>query len=162
MRRLLFPLVSLVALFAAGPAAAQSPSGPTVSLSLAGGGELGLVESFEPGVGEVAGTLGWELGVLGLRPEVQLAIGVAPDGHVALRPGVSWSPAGFPLRARVAVDAANARERDLHWRWLLVGAGAEVRLTGRLSFDAGLDLGFPLGDNIGIPLLARVGSTLRF
>lgn len=157
-------LCLLVAALAVSPltATGQEPAGPVVALSLAGGGELGMTRSYDKGVGELALLAGWELGLLGLRPELSLALGVAPDANVAIRPGVSWSPGGYPFRARVALDAANARERDLHWRWLLVGGAAELRLTGRLSFDAGLDLGWPLGDNMGLPVLVRVGSTLRF
>lgn len=157
------PLLVAAALVAAPSLAhAQAPSGPVAALSLAGGGELGLVESFDKGVGELTLLGGWELGVLGLRPELSVALGVAPDGNVALRPGLSWSPAEFPFRARIALDASNARERKMHWRWLLIGGAAELRLTGRLSFDAGLDLGVPLGDNMGLPVLVRVGSSLRF
>jgi hypothetical protein len=157
------PLLVAVALAAAPPLAhAQAAAGPVVALSLAGGGELGLVSSFDKGVGELALLGGWELGTLGLRPELSIALGVAPDGNVALRPGISWSPPEFPFRARLALDASNARDRKLHWRWLMIGGAAELRLTGRLSFDAGVDLGIPLGDNIGLPVLLRVGSTLRF
>jgi len=160
MRRAL-PLLAL-ALAAPPRLAAAEPAGPVVSLSLAGGAETGLVESQPAGVAEIAGTFGWDVGASGLRPELQLAVGVAPDGHYAIRPGISWSLPGAPFRVRAALDASTARERDLHWRWLLLGGAAELRLTGRLSFDAGLDLGIPLGNDIGIPLLLRVGSSLRF
>jgi hypothetical protein len=156
------PLAAAALVAAPSLSRAQAPSGPVAGLSVAGGGELGLVSSFDKGVGELALLGGWELGTLGLRPEVSVALGLAPDGNVAIRPGLSWSPAEYPLRVRVALDASNARDRKLHWRWLMVGGAAELRLTGRLSFDAGLDLGIPLGDNIGLPVLVRVGSSLRF
>ena len=155
-------LLVVAAALATAPAlsSAQVP-GLTGSLSLAGGSELGL-DSGKAGLFELAATAGYELGTMGLRPELGLAVGLAPDGHLALRPGLSWSVPGFPLRLRVAVDASNARDSSFGWRWLLVGGAAELRLTGRLAFDGGLDLGLPLAGKAGVPILLRVGTSLRF
>jgi hypothetical protein len=166
MRRTPIPTTVLAcAALAIAPAVArpqESPHpGPTGDLSLAGGTELGL-ESGKSGLVEVAATAGWELGTYGLRPEVGLVAGFAPDGHVALRPGISWSVPGYPFRLRVAADVANARDSSFGWRWILVGGGAELRLTGRLAFGAGVDLGVPLAGEAGVPLLFRVGSSVRF
>jgi hypothetical protein len=159
MRRAL--LVVAAALAAAPAFSSAQVDGPTGSLSLAGGSELGL-DSGKAGLFELAATAGYELAGIGLRPELGLAVGFAPDGHVALRPGVSWSTPGFPFRLRVAVDASNARDSSFGWRWLLVGGAAELRFTGRLGFDAGLDLGVPLSGKAGVPVLLRVGTSLRF
>ena len=137
-------------------------SGPVVHVSLAGGGELGLDPGEKGGVFEIAAAGGWEVGRWGLRPEVEVALGLAPDSNVALRPGVSWSMPGAPLRLRIALDASNARNRDFGWRWLLLGAAWEVRLTGRLGFDAGVDLGGPISGQAGLPVLLRLGTSLRF
>ena len=151
-----------LALLAAPAPARADVSGPVVHVSLAGGGELGLDPGEKGGVFEIAAAGGWELGKWGLRPEVEVALGFAPDSNVALRPGVSWSVPGAPLRLRVALDASNARNRDLGWRWLLLGAAFEVRITGRLGFDAGVDLGGPISGQAGLPVLLRLGTSLRF
>lgn len=159
MRRPL--LLALALAVAPSVARSQEAPGPVVGLSLAGGGELGLASRFSKGVGELALLGGWELGAYGLRPELSFALGVQPDRNVAVRPGLSWSPGEYPFRVRVAFDASNARDRGLHWRWLLLGAAYEVRLTGRLSLDAGVDVGSFLGNDIGVPVLFRVGATLH-
>jgi hypothetical protein len=165
MRRL-----ALAALVALAPAAAvaegeplpQPPStGLTAAVALGGGGELGL-ERGKAGVLELEVAVGWELQALGLRPELGAALGVAPDGHLALRPGVRWSIPGFPLQLRLAADGSNARDADFHWRWLLLGAAAEVRFTGLLGLYGEIDTGAPLGSRAGLPLLVRGGASFRF
>jgi hypothetical protein len=136
-------------------------AGLTAGASLGGGGELGL-SSGKAGVLELEVAVGWELPSLGLRPELAAALGVAPDGHVALRPGLRWSLPAFPLQLRVALDASNARSGGLDWRWLLLGAAGELRVTGLLGFFAEIDTGAPLAEDAGLPLLVRGGASFRF
>jgi hypothetical protein len=157
---------ALVAALAA-PALAQEPepqplsTGLTALVSLGGGAELGLEEG-KNGVLETEVTVGWEIESIGLRPELAAVLGLAPDGHVALRPGFRWSLPALPIQLRVALDASNARDTDLRWRWLLVGAAAEVRLTGLLGLYGEIDTGAPLGSEAGLPLLVRGGASFRF
>jgi hypothetical protein len=167
MSRLPISALALVALLAplagvAQPAGAPPPStGLTASASLAGGGELGL-KSGKAGVLELEAALGWELESAGLRPELAAAIGLEPDGHVALRPGVRWTLPGFPIQLRGALDASNSRRSTLHWRWLLVGAAGEIRFTSLLALYAEIDTGAPLASDAGLPLLLRGGASFRF
>jgi hypothetical protein len=167
MSRLPISALALCALLAplagvAQPAGAPPPStGLTASASLAGGGELGL-KSGKAGVLELEAALGWELESAGLRPELAATIGLEPDGHVALRPGVRWTLPGFPIQLRGALDASNSRRSTLHWRWLLVGAAGEIRFTSLLALYAEIDTGAPLASDAGLPLLLRGGASFRF
>lgn len=163
MRRLcLAALLSLVP-----PAArADEPLPPmeagfTATVALGGGGELGL-RSGNAGVLELETALGWELRSVGLRPELAAALGVAPDGHLAVRPGVRWTIPGFPVQLRAALDASNARSSHFRWRWLLLGAAGEIRLTGLLGLYGEIDTGAPLDSGAGLPLLLRAGASFRF
>lgn len=143
----------------------QQPTGLTATLSYAIGGELGLSEDEDKGgagVSEIEATLGWEIESLNLRPEVGVVLGLNPDTHVALRPGVRWILPSLPLQIRFALDASDARDRSLQWRWLLVGVAAEVRLTSVLGLFAGVDSGVPLSSEAGLPLLMRGGASFRF
>lgn len=164
MRRLV-PVV--LAALAPLPGAAQvaAPEGPptglAASISLGGGGELGL-ESGKAGVAELEASVGWEIEPVGLRPELAVALGVAPDSHLALRPGVRWTIPAFPIQLRAALDGSNARDTDFHWRWLLFGAAAEIRFTGLLGLYAEVDTGAPLRSDAGLPLLVRAGASFRF
>jgi hypothetical protein len=169
MRRLL--LVAAVAFPLAGraqegaPAAppAGAPTGLTLTASLAGGGELGLEEDeADAGVFEVEAAVGWEVARSGFRPELAAAFGVAPDSHFALRPGIRFALPGYPIQLRVALDAANARDSDFDWRWLLVGVAGEFRLTSFLGLYAEVDTGAPLSSDAGLPLLVRAGASFRF
>lgn len=153
--------VAALTLPALASADGPGPTGLTFTASLGGGGELGL-DHGKAGVTEVEGTVGYELGDSGLRPEVGLALGMDPDTHFALRPGVRWSVPGVPVQLRGALDAANSRESGLHWRWLLVGLAAELRLTGVLGLYAEVDTGAPLASEHGVPLLLRGGASFRF
>lgn len=169
MPRRAFPLLALAAasmlptLARAAPPGAPGPTGLTFAASLAGGGELGLDPGEgDEGVVEVEGIVGYEWAGPGLRGEVGLALGLDPDTHVAVRPGVRWSMPQLPLQLRVALDAATSRESGLHWRWLMVGLAAEVRLTGLLGLYAEVDTGAPLSSEHGVPLLGRVGASFRF
>lgn len=158
------PRLALAALLAAASltaSAQEHPTGLAGTFSLAGGGELGLDEG-KAGVLELEATVGWELQDSGVRPELGLALGVAPDTHVALRPGLRWSLPTVPIQLRVALDAANARDRSLRWRWLLVGAAAELRFTSVLGLYAEVDTGAPLNSDAGLPLLVRGGASFRF
>lgn len=137
------------------------PTGLTASVSLGGGGELGL-DDGKAGVVELEATVGWELVPVGLRPELAVALGIAPDSHLALRPGIRWTIPGFPIQLRVALDGANARDTDFHWRWLLFGAAAELRLTSLLGLYGEVDTGAPLNSDAGLPLLVRAGASFRF
>ncbi|HEY6099857.1 MAG TPA: hypothetical protein VIW03_10530 [Anaeromyxobacter sp.] len=164
MRRL--PLAVLVALAplattAAEPALPPMEAGFTATAAMGGGGELGL-KSGKAGVLELEAAMGWEFQSLGLRPELAAALGVAPDSHLAFRPGVRWTIPGFPIQLRAAVDASNARSSDFHWRWLLIGAAGEVRITSLLGFYGEIDTGAPLGSGAGLPLLLRAGASFRF
>lgn len=155
-------LAALPALAAAAPPA-PGPSGLTFTASLGGGGELGLDQGEgDEGVLEVEGTAGYEWAAQGLRAEVGLTLGLDPDTHMALRPGVRWSIPRLPVQLRFALDASTSRESGLHWRWLLVGLAGEVRLTGLLGLFAEVDTGAPLSSDHGVPLLARAGASLRF
>jgi hypothetical protein len=165
MRRLLVALA--LALPLAGRAQEGAPAGTPVgfagTVSLGGGGELGLDEGQgKAGVLELEAAAGWEIGRTGVRPELAAAFGVAPDGHVALRPGVRVTLPGYPIQLRAALDAANARGLDFGWRWFLVGVAAELRLTSLLGLFGEVDTGFKLSSDAGLPLLVRAGASFRF
>ena len=141
------------------------PIGLTATLSYAIGGELGLAGDEDKGgsgVSEIEATLGWELESLNLRPEMGIVLGLRPDTNVALRPGVRWILPRLPLQIRFALDASDARDRSLQWRWLLVGVATEVRFTSVLGLFAEVDTGAPLSSEAGLPLLVRGGATFRF
>jgi hypothetical protein len=144
-------------------AATGAPTGLTATVALGGGGELGLDEGEgDAGVAELEATIGWELRSTGIRPELGAALGVAPDAHLALRPGVRVALPGYPIQIRVALDASNARNLDFDWRWLLIGAAAELRLTSLLGLYAEVDTGAKLSADAGLPLLVRAGASFRF
>lgn len=160
-------LAAAAALLSSSAVAQEGPqplsTGLTAAVSLGGGAELGLDRGEgDAGVLEAEVAFGWELASIGLRPEVAAALGVAPDGHVALRPGVRWELPGLPIQLRVALDASNARDTGLRWRWLLVGAAGEVRFTSLLGLFGEIDTGAPLGSESGLPLLLRAGASFRF
>lgn len=167
MRRLL-PVALLALAPLGGRGAEPEPAGPppvssglTLSASLGGGGELGLSKG-KAGVLELEAAVGWEIESVGIRPEMAAALGLAPDGHVALRPGLRWSIPGFPIQLRGAFDASNSRRSGLHWRWLLIGAAGEIRFTGLLGLFGEIDTGAPLASGAGLPLLVRAGASFRF
>ncbi len=163
------PILLALALSALSPLAssaqeaapASSPTGFTGPVSMGGGGELGL-SSGKAGVLELEAAAGYEFTSVGLRPELALAFGLAPDTNVAFRPGVRWSIPEFPIQLRAALDLSNARDSGLRWRWLLVGAAAELRLTGLFGLYGEIDTGAPLSSKAGLPLLLRVGASFRF
>lgn len=154
-------LAAPLALLLATPAAAVEPaSGLVASFGVGGGVELGL-DDRKSGLAETEFTVGWEHAPSGVRPELGLGLGFAPDSHVAVRPGVRWVAPELPIHFRVALDWSNARA-EKRWRWLLVGGAFELRWTSAFSILAGLDLGFPIGKEAGLPLIARGGASFRF
>lgn len=170
MRTLSLIAAGLLAL--AAPAAAQEAApgpaagGPVVAATLAGGAEAGL-DAGKAGLLELELLAGWDIpataaraGLL-IRPEVALALGSAPDAHVALRPGVRLSIPETPLWLRAAFDLSNARGEDPRWRWVLVGVAWEVRMTDFFGFTVGADTGLPLSGSAGLPLMIRAGATFR-
>lgn len=169
-RSVLAPLGLVIALAAPAVPSAQEagegaaggvPTGLTASLSLGGGAELGL-EKGKAGVLEMEAAVGYEIGTSGVRVELAAALGIEPDSHVALRPGVRWTLRGFPVQLRAALDASNARDDGFGVRWLLVGAAGELRLTSLLGLFAEVDTGAPLASDAGLPLLVRGGASFRF
>lgn len=144
----------------AGPAPATT--GLSATASLGGGAELGLEEGNKPGVLEVEVTVGYEFQGSGVRPELGAVLGLSPDGHVGLRPGLRWSIPGVPLQIRLAADLTNARDTGLRWRWILAGVAAELRLTAMFGLYGEIDTGVPLGSRSGLPLLVRGGAGFRF
>jgi len=150
----------------AAPSAASAPSTLVLGGSLAGGAELGLA-SGKAGLFEMELLAGWDIpgsaagtGLV-IRPELALALGAAPDGHVALRPGVRVAIPTTPLWLRGAFDWSTARGKGPTWRWALVGAAWEIRMTSFLGFDFEVDTGVPVSGRAGLPLLLRAGATFR-
>jgi hypothetical protein len=163
MRRLLATLAAFLPLAGlaqdTGPGAV--PTGLTVLASLAGGGELGL-DKGKAGVFELEGVVGYEIANGLFRPELGATIGVSPDSHVALRPGVRFGLPSLPIQLRAALDASNSRGASgLDWRWLLVGVAGELRWTSLLGLYAEVDTGARLSSRAGLPLLVRVGASFR-
>lgn len=147
------------------PAAPAEPTNFVFFAGLGGGVEAGLSHG-KPGLLELETGAGLDIGAtaagtgLVIRPEVALALGVAPDLHVAVRPGVRVAVPGTPLWLRGAVDWSNARDRS-GWRWILVGAAWEVRMTSVLGFSFEADTGVPATNAAGLPLILRASATFR-
>jgi hypothetical protein len=165
VRRLPLLLLSALAL-TAGPSlavAAASPSdgsGLALATSLGAGGETGMA-SGKSGLLELELAGGWEFQPTRLRPELAIALGVAPETTFALRPGVRAGLADVPVWLRGALDFSTAHRQGLHARWVLFGAAWEVRVNTLLAFDLGLDFGIPMASTAGVPILLRVGGTFR-
>ena len=147
----------------------SAQGGPTALVlggSLGGGVELGLGHG-KAGLLELELLAGWDIEAsaartgLTIRPELALALGAAPDGHVALRPGVRVAVPATPLWLRAAADWSTARGKDPAWRWVLLGAAWEIRMTSFLGFSFEVDTGFPVTNRSGLPLLLRAGATFR-
>ena len=156
--RFSFLALALVpALAAAAPRDTTAPAGLTVTGALGGGVELG--RSDATGLGELELGLGWELG--DVRPELALLLGLAPGTYAGIRPGVHVALPGAPLYGRAALDWGH-QGGDWGLRWLLAGAGAELRLTSVLGLFAEADAGIPLTGDRGIALLGRAGFAFRF
>jgi hypothetical protein len=154
-----FALAALAAALALAPSASRG-DGLVFNGSLAAGGELGL-DVADTGVVELELAGGYDFVDVGLRPELAIAFGFQPDGNVALRPGVRWLLPGGPIQLRAALDVSNSRG-EWDWRWLLLGAAIELRVTGTFGLFAEVDSGFPLNRDAGVPLMARGGASFRF
>jgi hypothetical protein len=141
-------------------ASPSAPTGLTVSASLAAGGETGM-SSGKAGLLELELAGGWEHEPTRLRPELAIAIGVAPETSFAIRPGLRAGLAEVPIWLRAALDFSTARGQGLHLRWLLLGVAWELRVNTQLAFDLGLDFGVPLASPAGVPLMLRGGGTFR-
>jgi hypothetical protein len=146
---------------AQGAASTGLPPGFTFTAAMGGGGELGL-ERGQASVLEVEAAAGYEAREIGLRGELAVALGIEPDTNLALRPGLRWQLPGAPIQLRVALDVSNARDEDWGWRWLLVGAATELRVTGLFGLYGEIDTGVPLRGAAGVPLLLRAGASFRF
>ncbi len=165
MRALLAPALAAAAIaLLAAPAAsrAEPPSGGLVLTGDFGaGGELGMGQHAKASVVELEANAGWEFAGLGLRPEVGIAQGFEPNDNFAVRFGLRWTLPDVPLQLRAAFDYSNARTGSFHWRWLLLGAAFEVRLTNFFGLFAGVDSGVPLSIPAGVPLVVRGGASFR-
>ena len=77
-----------------------------------------------------------------------------------------WSPDPdreycLAFYARLAADAGSPGG-NMHWRWILLGFGAELRFTRLLGGYAELDGGVPLTGGAWVPILVRLGIFLTF
>ncbi len=143
------------------PQEAAAPIGVVATADVGGGGLLGGGTQYtSTGLFEGEVALGYEL-PLGLRPELAFAVGVAPTGHVALRPGIHYAIPEMPFYLRAALDWSTVRGA-LAWRWLLAGAGVELRVTDVLGGFAEADLGLPFERNVGVGALVRAGVSFRY
>lgn len=131
------------------------PVGFSASAGIGGGGVVAGSSLFEL---EVVG--GLHVG-FGFSPELGLALGIEPVAHVAVRPGLHYAIPETPFYARLAFDAGSP-EGSLRWRWLMLGAGGELRFTDVLGGYAELDTGVPIGSGAGVPLLVRAGLFLSY
>jgi hypothetical protein len=138
------------------PVLQQSQKRIATTVSLAGGLEAG---STSNGLGELELTVGYEFG--DVRPELGVILGLAPNDHAAFRPGVHVDIARLPVYGRGALDYGNERDG---WkvRWIVLGAGAEARLTSEMGAFVEGDVGFPMASDFGLALIARGGFSLRF
>jgi hypothetical protein len=142
------------------PPAVGGPLGLVLTADLGGGGSLGGGSDYTPkGLFEGEVGAGYEL-PLGFRPELSLALGLAPNVHIALRPGLHYTLADLPFYVRGALDWSTVRGTG-SWRWLLAGGGAEVRLTDVLGGFAEADVGLPLARGVGLGVLVRAGVSFR-
>lgn len=137
-------------------------------------GESGFVLALDAGLGTSlgagtsytqSGRFEWEILAgyefpYGLRPELGLVLGMAPNAHVGLRPGIHIALPETPFYVRAAVEWSSI-DGSLQLRWLQGGFGGELRLTGQLSGFAELDLGMPLRSDSGVSTMVRAGVTLR-
>lgn len=135
-------------------------SGLVLSFDVGGGTALGARSEYTPrGRFESELTVGYEL-PYGIRPEFGLVLGVAPSWHGGLRPGVHVELPELPFYLRAAAEWSSIDGVGA-WRWLLGGAGGELRLTGLLSGFAELDVGLPLKADSGLAVLLRAGVAFR-
>jgi hypothetical protein len=164
-------LLSLCAALAVLPTMASAQGGARRSWVP---GESGFVLGFDLGGGTTfgagsrytsAGRFDGELSVgyefpYGIRPEIAVALGIAPGQFFAIRPGVHVAIPETPFYVRGALDWTTISGVGT-WRWLIAGAGGEIRLTGVLSGFAEVDLGLPVRSNTGVETLLRAGISVR-
>lgn len=156
------PLLALaLALAAPTPASAaavlqRSQGRVATTVSLGGGLEAG---STSNGLGELELTVGYEL--RDLRPELGIVLGLAPNEHTALRPGVHLDLAELPAYGRAGLDFSNVRD-GWKLRWVFLGVGAETRLTSEMGAFVEADAGLPMASDYGLALMLRAGFSLRF
>lgn len=153
-------IAAALAVILAAPASAadrrQNPSGFSVAVDIGGGGDLG----GPTGVFEAELGAGYGLG-RSVALELALLLGMAPGNYFGLRPGLHVAIPDTPYYVRAAVDIAGPNG-SLQWRWLLLGAGVELRLTDVVGGFAEADTGIPLSHDFGVPILARAGVFFRF
>lgn len=155
-RALLLAAAALLAVPAGAAAEAEpKPLGLAISADLGGGGAIS-----GDGVFEAEAVVGYHL-AWGLSLELGLVLGLAPGTYFAVRPGLHYAIAETPFYARLAVDAGSPGG-TMHWRWLLLGFGAELRFTRLFGGYAEFDGGVPLTEGAGVPMLLRLGFFLTF
>jgi hypothetical protein len=154
---LLLPAVAL----SAEPAAPSKPLGFAVTANLGGGGQLGTGSAYDPpGIFELEVGIAYDV-VFGISPQLAMALGMAPGASFAIRPGLAWYIPETPFYVRASFDAST-QVGWLAWRWMLLGAGAALRITDVLGIMGEFDSGFPLSSGAGVPLLVRAGAIIRF
>jgi hypothetical protein len=167
--RRLVPLAALTAFLAlpsagAAQASGQAPRRPigfTVSADLGGGGQLGAGSAYQPSsLFELEATAGYYFG-LGLSPEFSLGLGMSPGTYFIMRPGLHWAIPETPFYLRGALDVSTQSGPFL-LRWILLGAGVELRFTDVAGFYAEGDSGIPLSAGAGVPMLVRAGAFFSF
>lgn len=155
-------LLTLCAL-AAAPCLARADGPPLAFFGGLGGGGSA---AGSPGDATRGGLFEAELGAglelaAGLRPEAALVVGLAPRAFLGMRPGLRWALDGLPFHLRGALDFA-APGGSWRLRWLLGGAGSEVRITDQLGLYGEADLGLPIASKAGVAFLLRAGATFRY
>ncbi|BDG09370.1 hypothetical protein [Anaeromyxobacter paludicola] len=143
-------------------AAAEQPLGLALNLSLAGGGTAGTGSRYANSrIAEVELAVGYELLDGLVRPELGLLVGTYPNTYVGLRPGLRAFLPATPIYGRAALDLADPSS-VMRARWVLLGAGAELRLTDLVGLFGEVDVGAPLRHQMGFPALLRGGLSARF
>jgi hypothetical protein len=160
-RTLAFLALALPALASGAEPARAGPLGVTAFGSLEGGGAVAGSDSDA----SRGGLFGAEVGAgyelpQGFRPELALALNLSPRSSLSVRPGLRYFLEGYPFFARAALDFASPRS-SWRMRWVLAGAGAELRLTDVLGAFAEADLGIPLASKAGLGFLFRGGVSFR-
>jgi hypothetical protein len=138
-----------------------TPVGFQASVDLGGGGQPGTGSAYGgASLFEMEATFLYDV-ALGLGPELSFVLGMTPGTYFAIRPGIRWSVPETPFYLRVVVDAST-QIGYMSWRWVLLGAGFQLRFTDVLGFFAEGDTGFPIASGAGVPLLIRAGAFVSF
>jgi hypothetical protein len=156
--------IAAIALLAQPAAAAPPPSSTGISAfaSLAGGGAANGSDqdASRGGIFEAELGAGYELPD-GFRPEVAVLIASAPRTYLGFRPGLRYTLGRLPFYARGALDLA-APGGSWRMRWLLGGAGADLRITDAIGIFGEADAGIPVASKAGFAFLFRGGAQFRF